>query len=581
MVSNGCASLTLDSQRGLVFQGSNGEEWPASASFDAGQIMQILAEAAPPEHRFKASGAYVFEEEVEGTRCEVFVTHQNGQPTVRVAVVERVEVPAPAPIGPVTTQAKGEPPAPPVPSPVAARTSAPTLAEMVSLPAEAPFLLRLSDKGERVVTAVLGMSLGLAVSALLAWKTRRGSILNQMFDPHQVTSAVPVLISCFFFWASFICMFRWLRLRKVEVLSPTSWLAGIARHVESAGPAATAEELQGVSVVGATPLLRRCAAVLRQWAVRPSLQNADIVLKQHVAHDEEAVHRGYNLVRTFVWALPVLGLIGTVVGIALAVGGFASFLGGDIDDVRAVKRNLVGVTGGLSFAFLITLQGLLTSLVVMLVSSGLQTREDRLYGRIQHAIGEILLPVLQRVVPESAAPSQSTSGGEVWATAAPRILEAIEKATRDTIDVRERERREDIVRFTQAVTGASKEISGQAETIREAASALGGLMATTQSVMAQQSSLQTSLRAAADSMTTLSTAVSALQNGATGLQQSMHQVGAALERWDGGSMSQTMASVRTSLENLAPILQSFRGPFVFQAVPVDGGKRIDGHPLRG
>src|SRR6185369_6936562 len=123
----------------------------------------------------------------------------------------------------------------------------------------------------------------------------------------QVTSAVPVLICCFFLWASLICLFRWLRLRKVEALSRSSWVEDLAHHLEVAGPAATARELQGARVVGAAPLLRRCAAVLRQWAVRPSLQNADIVLREHVTRDEEAVHRGYNLVRTFVWALPVLG----------------------------------------------------------------------------------------------------------------------------------------------------------------------------------------------------------------------------------------------------------------------------------
>jgi paraquat-inducible protein B len=88
-----------------------------------------------------------------------------------------------------------------------------------------------------------------------------------------------------------------------------------------------------------------------------------------------------------------------VLGIAFAVGGFANFLGGRVDDVEAIKKSLVGVTGGLSFAFLLTLLGLATSLVLMLLASSLETREERLYQTIQQRIVGTFLPVLQQVSP--------------------------------------------------------------------------------------------------------------------------------------------------------------------------------------
>jgi biopolymer transport protein ExbB/TolQ len=436
--------------------------------------------------------------------------------------------------------------------------------------------LRISERAERIWAGLAGMTLGLGLAGMLAVGTPEGSIFHQMFDPHAPTSAVPALICCFFFWASLICVARWLRLRELERLSPTALLLEIVHAVERSGPAPAASSVERSPAVAATPLLRRTAAVLRQWIARPGLQNADIVLSQHVAHDEEAVHRGYNLVRTFVWALPVLGLIGTVVGIAIAVGGFASFLGGNIDDVRVVKQSLVGVTGGLSFAFLITLLGLLTSLMVMLVSSGLQTREERLYGRVQHDITESLLPVLQKAAPESAGHDAPASAPDAWAASVPRIVEAIEMAARAAIDARERERREEIVSFTRAVTDASKEVAGQTTLIRDNAKALGGLVEATKLALAHQGTLQTSVRAAAESLTEMSSAVSALQLGTTSLRESVMQVSAALNQSDARSMSQTFASMRASLEQLAPILQSFRGPFVFQAVPVEAERRVDG-----
>src|SRR6185503_16965205 len=98
--------------------------------------------------------------------------------------------------------------------------------------------------------------------------------------------------------------------------------------------------------------------------------------------------------------IPVLGLIGTVIGISFAVGGFGQFLGGNRNNMKTIKRSLVNVTGGLSFAFLITLQGLLTSLLIMLPAYALQTREERLYANVQRDISDLLLPALQRAVPE-------------------------------------------------------------------------------------------------------------------------------------------------------------------------------------
>jgi biopolymer transport protein ExbB/TolQ len=147
------------------------------------------------------------------------------------------------------------------------------------------------------------------------------------------------------------------------------------------------------------PLLRRLKALLVQWELKPGLVEADLVLEQFIANDEENTRRAYSLVHTFVWALPVLGLIGTVLGIAFAVGGFANFLGGNVDDVGVIKKSLVGVTGGLSFAFLLTLLGLVTSLMLMLLASGLETREERLHQSTQQYIVANFLPELQRICP--------------------------------------------------------------------------------------------------------------------------------------------------------------------------------------
>jgi biopolymer transport protein ExbB/TolQ len=256
-------------------------------------------------------------------------------------------------------------------------------------------------------------------------------MVGRMFDLNRLETAIPVAISSMFFWAILICNRRWRRLRALERISRRDLLLRAVEVLQSSKDLkALANDLKE-EVCQASPLLRRLQAVVQQWMIHPSLQNADLVLQQHVANDEEGVHAGYSLVRTFVWALPVLGLIGTVLGISDAVGGFAQFLGGGIEDVSIIKKNLVSVTGGLSFAFLITLHGLLTSLVTMLVVSALQTREEKLYATIQQGIADTFLPALQEVAPESQ-PDKDAGALATWRDTLQQtttsMLETIHKA---------------------------------------------------------------------------------------------------------------------------------------------------------
>lgn len=276
---------------------------------------------------------------------------------------------------------------------------APLVASTLDLPRKAPLILMWRENRLRIVAGVIGLVLGTVVS-WLAWRfAAPGSLLAQMFNIRSLSTTIPVAICWFFFWGLSICAFRSLRLRASRQLSRRSLMLHLAEALSSANLLDIARNLDS-DLCRLSPLLRRVHAIVRQWTLRPSLQDADLALQREVAFDEESIRAGYSLVRTFVWALPVLGLIGTVIGISVAVGGFSQFLGGDIEDVAIIKKSLVGVTSGLSFAFLITLQGLLGALLLMLLASSLQTKEEAFYAALQKDIADIFLPVLQRAVPE-------------------------------------------------------------------------------------------------------------------------------------------------------------------------------------
>ena len=290
----------------------------------------------------------------------------------------------------------------------------------------------------RALGAIVGVVLGMGISFTIYLLASKKSMLGQVFDLREFATMIPVSVLCMFFWGATLCFLRWLRLRHLERISSKTLLDDATRILSLSGLAALFKELEG-PIIQISPLLRRLYVVTQQWLIRPNLQDTSLLMEQQIYNDEEEVRSGFNLIRTFVWALPVLGLIGTVIGISLAVGGFSQFLSGNVEDVAVIKKSLVGVTGGLSFSFLITLEGLLTSLLLMLASSGLQTREEKLYSALQQDIADIFLPVLQKVAPEESTSVSDPEGlallREVLRGVAESVLKTVSDASTRLIKV--------------------------------------------------------------------------------------------------------------------------------------------------
>ena len=98
-------------------------------------------------------------------------------------------------------------------------------------------------------------------------------------------------------------------------------------------------------------------------------------LRAQADNDEIYMESTYNLIRGFIWAIPVLGFIGTVLGLSQAVGGFGSVVsqGADIDKL---KDSLGGVTSGLAIAFETTLIALVAALFIQLIMGFIKQKEE-------------------------------------------------------------------------------------------------------------------------------------------------------------------------------------------------------------
>ncbi len=99
----------------------------------------------------------------------------------------------------------------------------------------------------------------------------------------------------------------------------------------------------------------------------------------------------YALIKVFLWAIPILGFIGTVMGLSVAVGSLAM---GDNTDPDALKESINSLTGGLGVAFDTTLLGLILSILLSFPLSAVQKREDETLTLIDTFCTEKLLPKL-------------------------------------------------------------------------------------------------------------------------------------------------------------------------------------------
>ena len=118
------------------------------------------------------------------------------------------------------------------------------------------------------------------------------------------------------------------------------------------------------------------------------------MLKSQSEIDATMVDSSYVLIKVFIWAIPILGFIGTVLGISDAVSSFGGEMGAAAD-IDVIKEKLGQVTGGLSEAFDTTLVSLAFSLCVMFPTSVMQKNEEDLLNKVDEYCNEYFLKRLR------------------------------------------------------------------------------------------------------------------------------------------------------------------------------------------
>jgi hypothetical protein len=233
------------------------------------------------------------------------------------------------------------------------------------------------------------MGAGMAVVWLAAMLPLRSYQMGQLFWDRGL---IPFATTFLMFWSVGILILKWLNLKQqresmlLDVL-PTE----VAGEITIDSLNNFVKHINGLPVGGAESfLINRVLRGIEHFRVRKSAAETVTMMESQSAIDANNIAGSYTLLKAFIWALPILGFIGTVVGVSAAVASLASSLD-SASDMTAMKGALNSVFAGLGTAFDTTLLALIMSMLVKIPTSALQKSEEDLITAVDEYCNENLL----------------------------------------------------------------------------------------------------------------------------------------------------------------------------------------------
>ena len=230
-------------------------------------------------------------------------------------------------------------------------------------------------------------------------------------------------------------------------------------------------------------LLNRIDRMLALWLGTKDVGRVARWAGSESERDASSSDSSYAIARVLIWAIPILGFIGTVVGLGGAVSGFSDFLAGGAG-LAEIQEAIGDVTQGLGMAFDTTLLALILSVILMFPLSVIQRREENLFVEIDNYLDDMLL---------SRFPEQEDRPIRIE-----NLEDAIESSFRRYIP--DPDRYEEV--FTNAISRAGATVEERFGTLaRSYESTLNGLTARISSSMTTVGeSLEQSMRKIAEEM---------------------------------------------------------------------------------
>ena len=218
-----------------------------------------------------------------------------------------------------------------------------------------------------------------------------------IFETFNQRGIIPYCIVFFSGWSIAILILKSLKLRlQHQALS----IVVVPEDPEFVLSPSTVDDIrQGIYRAVDDPkhfvLFNRITVALSNLRNLGRVSDVDEILHTQADHDESAMETSYSLIQGFVWAIPVLGFIGTVQGLSMAIGSFGGVLSAS-SDLGNLKDALKQVTAGLSVAFETTMHGLVAALFIQLALTALKKSEEEFLDACseycaRHIVGRLRL----------------------------------------------------------------------------------------------------------------------------------------------------------------------------------------------
>lgn len=244
-------------------------------------------------------------------------------------------------------------------------------------------LIAAATPGSRAVNPIwpILLSFLVAVAVTIGWWQLMGVIPDGLIKD-TFSGIYQYLLVLLLVWHLSLIVYRAIFVWRPEAaaLREEDWLPGD-------GPI-TGEDIKDLARVAARYedehghrlVTRRLVLIGSHLQARGSIAEISGLLERRAEADRLRAEDAYALPRFLFWAIPILGFIGTVVGIGSAIGGLK---GGDITSAEVLRDQISHVAGSLGEAFYATQVALIFSVIALLVQTMLYQAEMRLLDDIE------------------------------------------------------------------------------------------------------------------------------------------------------------------------------------------------------
>ncbi|MEM6278681.1 MAG: MotA/TolQ/ExbB proton channel family protein [Verrucomicrobiota bacterium] len=205
-----------------------------------------------------------------------------------------------------------------------------------------------------------------------------GSYLRELFTDRGWPQYVTTILM---FWCLAILVLKWLNIRKQRRAMLIQALPeDISEEINPTNLKEFHDHVINFPVqLRNTYIVNRIRKALEFFYVRQNNPDVAQMITAQSEIDATKVGGSYSMVKVFLWAIPIMGFIGTVLGIGAAIGGFGAVFGaGEGGDMSQIKDPLLAVLGSMGIAFDTTLLALVFSILLSFPASALQNQEDDL-----------------------------------------------------------------------------------------------------------------------------------------------------------------------------------------------------------